>query len=466
LIFSSLEFFAFLAVVLAAIRLIASDAVRRVTLLIASYVFYAWWDWRFCFLLLGSTAVDYMIGLALERAVRVRLRRLLLTTSLVANLGVLAVFKYADFFAESVNSVARDLGISIPPLGLVLPVGISFFTFQTMSYSIDVYRGNLRATRSFLDFALFVSFFPQLVAGPIVRGSEFLPQLGTGARVTRTGLRAGAELFLRGFVKKVLFADTLAVLADPVFADPAAYSGGTCWLATLAYTGQIYYDFSGYSDMAIGVGGMLGFNFPENFRHPYLSRNITEFWRRWHMSLSRWLRDYLYVPLGGNRRGATRTYVNLFLTMLLGGLWHGASWTFVLWGAWHGVGLAVHRLWRGREREAAVIGFSPSAVLSWASTLLFVMLGWILFRCQTMADAATMVVKMAGVSGGTRWYHVESIVVLLLAVGLHAWTLARGEYAVRVRLDRAWGWALAAAAAIAVLLYAPFGTNPFIYFQF
>lgn len=461
MIFSSVEFFVFLAVVLVGLALSSREESRRNVLLLASYIFYGWWDWRFCFLILGSSIIDFIAGQRIEDSRTPGYKRAWLVVSLVANLGVLGFFKYANFFLDSLRPL---VGSSLPHLDIILPVGISFFTFQTMSYSIDVYRGVLPATRNFRDFALFVSFFPQLVAGPIVRGREFLPQLGFVHPLEASNLRVGSQIFLKGFTKKVLFADTLAFYVDPVFADPSSYSSGTAWGAIVAYALQIYYDFSGYSDMAIGVGKMLGFELPVNFRHPYRSLDITEFWRRWHISLSGWLRDYLYIPLGGNRRGSGRTYLNLAITMLLGGLWHGASWNFVVWGGLHGAALAIHKLYasaRGTGR-----GFIEAA-LSWTTTFVFVLVTWVFFRAPDFTTAWVFLRKMAFFDEhGIDWYYFQAMVVVVLSLGLHVAVVLRGDRELEIDLRQPVSWGVVAVLLLVVLLYAPFGNSPFIYFQF
>ena len=464
--FSSTEFLLFLCAVLALTRLLPGEGARRNLLLVASYFFYGWWDWRFMFLMFTTTTIDYQVGLHLERMRHPGRRRALLVASLAANLGILAWFKYLNFFLDTLHPLLAAGGLHVRHLDIVLPAGISFFTFQSMSYTIDVYRRELPATRSFRDFMLFVSFFPQLVAGPIVRGSEFLPQLASHDHRPRLdNVRRGLESFVRGFVKKALFADTLAQFADPVFAHPAAYSSWSVWLGVLAYTGQIYYDFSGYTDMATGCGRMFGFEFPVNFRHPYVSRSITEFWRRWHMTLSTWLRDYLYIPLGGNRRGRGRTYVNLAATMLLGGLWHGANWTFVAWGAWHGLGLALDKI--RLERFGAAPRSALGDFLGWAATLLFVMLGWVFFRAQDFATAGTVFRKLAFLdAGGSAWLQGPATVVLGAAALLHVAVVLRRERELLPDLRRPLHVVGVLLVWVLVLMFSPFSTNPFIYFQF
>jgi alginate O-acetyltransferase complex protein AlgI len=466
LIYSSIEFVVFFAALLAGLAVLGNENQRRNLLLAASYVFYGWWDWRFCFLLLGITTIDYFVSRQIESRTEKRARRRWLLVSLCMNLGVLGFFKYTNFFADNLREPLLRIGVTLPEhVDILLPVGISFITFQTMSYSIDVYRGILHPPRRFRDFALFAAFFPQLVAGPIVRGSFFLPQLANIHPLKRENLVRGSELFLRGFVKKVVFADTLAFMVDPVFSNPALFSAPTCWLAALAYTAQIYFDFSGYTDMAIGVARALGFELPENFRHPYLSRNLGEFWRRWHISLSTWLRDYLYIPLGGNRRGPVRTYVNLLITMLLGGLWHGASWTFIAWGALHGLGLVVHRLFesvRGDARPTV-----PGQILAWLVTFLFVVVCWVFFRAPDFERAWILLGKMAWVDpAGVDWFYVQAIVILAIAAIAHIGVLLRGERPWILPLDRPAGWATALTVMILVLYFSPVGANPFIYFQF
>ncbi|MGN6600201.1 MAG: MBOAT family O-acyltransferase [Actinomycetes bacterium] len=359
MIFPTVQFAAFFAVVLPVSWLLMPRlALWKPFVLAASYVFYGAADWRFC-LLLGASTVGNQLAAVRAEAARTRgdeaARRRWVTAAVALDLGLLGVFKYLGFFVDSVDSLLRGIGLAapLPLLHIALPVGISFFTFQAMSYVIDVGRGRADVA-SIADFAIYQAFFPHLVAGPIVRAREFLPQLRTPRNPRDVPATAALFLILGGLVKKVVFADLLATrLVDPVFEAPGAHSAPEVLLAIYGYAGQIYCDFSAYTDIAIGVALLLGFRFPQNFDRPYAALSLQDFWRRWHMTLSRWLRDYLYISLGGNRRGRARTYVNLALTLVLGGLWHGASWTFVIWGALHGGGLAVERWISERRRPSA-----------------------------------------------------------------------------------------------------------------
>ena len=385
MVFFSVAFFQFLVTLLVLLAVLPKRW-RKPFLLAASYYFYAYWDYRFTLLILTSTVVDYFIGPAIYRSQDGRRKRLLLLASVCVNLGLLGFFKYYNFFVDSASAVLSEWGLGISNLEIILPVGISFYTFQTMSYTLDIYRGKLKPARSFSDFALFVAFFPQLVAGPIVRAADFLPQLEHRVHIRGANLWAGTQIFLIGLFKKLMIADSVAPFVDAVHEYPGYYSPMTTWLCVLAYSLQIYCDFSGYSDMATGCARMMGYEFQRNFNMPYLSATITEFWRRWHISLSSWLRDYLYISLGGNRKGHLRTYTNLLTAMILGGLWHGASWNFVIWGTLHGAVLALHKAWTGMPKPA----FWNSGlirVLGVASTFMFVSLVWVLFRAQ---DTQTM----------------------------------------------------------------------------
>jgi len=360
---------------------------QNLILLVASYVFYGWWDWRFLSLIAASTVLDWVVSLGIDRSHSPGRRRALILVSLVANLTLLGFFKYFNFFTESFKAMLEGFGLGgaadLPTLEIILPVGISFYTFQTLSYTIDVYRGQLKACRSLVDFSLYVSFFPQLVAGPIERATHFLPQIYRDRTLTWDQVARGSYLILFGCFKKLAVADGVSPFVDAVFADSGA-RGGEVLLAVYLFAFQIYADFSAYSDIARGTSKLLGFDLMVNFRVPYFSSNPSEFWRRWHISLSSWLRDYLYIPLGGNRRGRVRTYGNLMLTMLLGGLWHGAAWNFVLWGAYQGALLCGFRLWMG-DAPARPSGSWPWRLVKIFLFFQLVCFGWLLFRCDSFA---------------------------------------------------------------------------------
>ncbi len=413
MVFSSFRFAGFLVALLLLLSLIRSNESRKRALCLASCLFYAAWDFRYLGLLLLISGIDFVAAAQIDQTELPRRRRAWLVFSMVTNLGCLAYFKYTDFFIHSLNGVLGVYGREIPLLHVFLPAGISFYTFKSMSYTIDVYRRELRPCRRLFDYAMFVSFFADLIAGPIVRASVFLPQLENRVGPTARRLQEGGSLFVIGMGKKLLIADQIGPIADAVFQNPGAWSCGMAWTGLIAYTLQIYCDFSGYSDMALGVAQMLGYDLPENFRMPYLSGDVSEFWQRWHITLSQWLRDYLYIPLGGNRKGPTRTYVNLLLTMLLGGLWHGAGWNFVLWGALHGAALCVHRAWRK-------FGLRMPRLAGQVLTLLFVSLAWVPFRAVDAAATKAMLARLiAPGTGGSHWVPVTVIAALMLVAGGH-----------------------------------------------
>ena len=466
MLFNSYEFiFLLLPVVLAGYYLLLPRRWRHGWLALTSYVFYGWWDYRFCGLLLLTTTIDYIAGGRIAAARAPASKKCWLTLAVGADLAILGFFKYYDLGAETVNALTQWLGAAsggVPMLHLVLPVGISFYTFQAMSYSIDIYRGQARPARSFIDFACYVSLFPQLVAGPIVRYRELDDQLRQRSH-TWAKAGAGITLFVLGLSKKVLLADAVAPMADWGFSQ-AVLGWAGAWSSLLAYTLQIYFDFSGYSDMAVGLGLLLGFQFPQNFNSPYKSLSITDFWRRWHISLSSWLRDYLYLPLGGNRGGRVRTYVNLFLTMLLGGLWHGANWTFMLWGAYHGILLALERM----SGKRSFVWRLPRAV-QMAFTFVLIMFGWVLFRSPTLAGVARMAKGLVGINGWGTAYP-------LAGTGALNWTALIGclglVFAARNTWEIRWRpsiWLATALFALFALCVATFLVNtssPFLYFQF
>jgi len=463
--FTSPIFALFLPLMLAVYWQLRGDA-RRWALLVGSCVFYGWWDWRFLGLLGLSTVVDYCVALAIDRRRGTPAARSILCVSVVVNLGILAAFKYFNFFRDSAQAALAAMGfdVALPTLDVLLPAGISFYTFQTMSYTIDVYRGE-RPERSLRDFALFVSCFPQLVAGPIVRAAELIPQLQRKTRWSEIDLPRGVYRLFVGLFKKMVVADTLALYVDAVFSDPTGYHGVSSWIAVYAYAFQIYMDFSGYCDVAVGVGELLGLHFPENFNLPYLAASPSEFWRRWHITLSTWLRDYLYIPLGGSRWGFARTVRNLLITMLLGGLWHGASWMFIAWGAYHGLLLVAEKL-VGRW-TAAVSPPGSSDALRWvrvAAMFHATCLGWLLFRSP---DASTALVMLGGLfdfsAGDVRGLRILLIVAVCWLAHLHPhWREWPARFA---RLPAMGQGALAAVGMWTILLLSPHG-KPFIYFQF
>lgn len=394
MIFNSFEFALFFPLVLVIYWLLPPRP-QNVFLLLASYVFYGFWDWRFLSLIVLSTVVDYWVARRVDASNNPFSRRRWLVVSLVTNLGLLAVFKYFNFFVDSFASLLDVFGMqaNLPVLQIILPVGISFYTFQTLSYTIDVYRGNNKPVRNLTDFAVYVAYFPQLVAGPIERSTSLIPQIANPRRLDLQLLKSGLWLMLLGFFKKVFVADNLAPHVDSIFsiANPDAL---TVMAGGYLFAFQIYADFSGYTDIARGVSRMLGIELRLNFNFPYRSTSPQEFWRRWHISLSSWLRDYLYFSLGGNRQSKIRTYVNLMLTMLLGGLWHGAAWNYVCWGAYQGLMLCVHRWYIGRFKPI----FRPGALLQVVKILLFFQLvcyGWILFRAQSLSQIGDFTVGLS-----------------------------------------------------------------------
>lgn len=467
MLFNSLQFAGFLAALAGLLALVRGASPRVLVLILGSYAFYGAWDARFVPLLMAYTALGWLAGAGIHRARGERQRRLILAVGVGSSLAGLAFFKYADFLASSAASL---FGLSSGEgLDVLLPIGISFFTFEVISYLVDIYRREAAPPRSFLHFALFMAFFPRLVAGPIIRASDFLPQVLHPIAFERENLLAGAWAFLGGLVLKVVCADNLSVFVDAVYADVAAYSAGTLLFAAVCYSFQIFGDFAGYSLMGIGLARSLGFTLPPNFDMPYLATSIAGFWHRWHISLSTWLRDYLYIPLGGSRRGEARTLANLMVTMVLGGLWHGPSWNFVAWGFCHGLALVVHRLWsRWPVSRAVARRFGPAyAVLGWSATFALVTALWVPFRSPDFAATGLFFARLLSAADGIVWLHTPSLAVVL---GMATWHLvaafgARPREAVR----RAGAAPAMFAAGLAVLLLLMFGqqaASPFIYFQF
>lgn len=434
---------------------------KSALILVFSYAFYGWWRPDFLLLLIGVSVMSYLFALAIDASSDDARRYRWLFAGVSLNLLTLGYFKYANFGVDSLNALLQALGVqSLGWTQVVLPIGLSFYIFHAISYLVDIYRKEALPARNLIDFAAFIALFPHLVAGPVLRYHLLAEQFRTREHTVDNFAR-GCMLFMAGLCQKVLIADSVAPLADAVFGmnDPSL---ADAWLGTLAYTIQLFFDFSGYSTMAIGLALMIGFRFPENFNDPYTSASITEFWQRWHMSLSNWLREYLYIPLGGNRYGPVRTYVNLFLTMLLGGLWHGANWTFVVWGAWHGGILAIERYWKGR--------FGTLPFPRWllvAKTMVLVMIGWVFFRARTMGEAMQILRGMAGLNeiglSDTVAWQVTPDRLAMLAIGIALVYLLpiikrHLHSPIRFGLVPLLLWAIATLSAQSF--------TPFLYFQF
>jgi alginate O-acetyltransferase complex protein AlgI len=465
MIFSSFQYVAFLLLFIGIIGLVKPLGVKKALLLIGSYYFYAYWDPRCVFLLFIMSAVNYGIGLQISKTVDEATRKRLLIFSVVFNLGVLGFFKYFNFFLESGAAIFGQTG-SAPTLNIILPIGISFITFEVMSYTIDIYRRTGAPAKNFWDLALLVAFFPHLIAGPILKPHHFLPQIEKPFTVRWDWVQRGIQLFLLGLVKKLLVADRMSSFVDPVFNAPQNYSSATVILAVVAYALQIFCDFSGYTDMAIGSAYCLGLETPPNFNMPYAACNITDFWRRWHISLSSWLREYLYFSLGGNQKGNASTYFNLMMVMLLGGLWHGASWNFVIWGGMHGLWLALHKIYH--EAFGKSLKDNPlTRVLGWALTMFFVGIAWVFFRSTHISTTMVILKKMLwiGDTGGTIWYQSSLLIAFPIVLLMHFLGAKYGA-TFRLRLSTFGGLFLLFFTLLGLLFLAPDNSSPFIYFQF
>jgi alginate O-acetyltransferase complex protein AlgI len=462
MLFNTFHFFVFFAVVLILNHLLhRKEGLRRWVLLLASAYFYGQWNWFYLVLIYTTVIVDFTVG----RLIYSRMHpKAALVISLIVNLGILSFFKYGNFFGSNLADVLAWFGAEAQWLELdfLLPVGISFYTFQSMSYTVDLYRKQIQPRQKLRDYALFVTFFPQLVAGPIVRASEFFKELDNKLHVSRRSMQTGFSLIVIGLFKKVVLADNLAPIVEQAFSNPTAVSGWQLLIAVYAFAFQIYFDFSGYTDIAIGAARTLGFRFPKNFNHPYTAFSIQDFWRRWHMTLSRWLRDYLYISLGGNRKGRYRTMANLMVTMLLGGLWHGASWNFVVWGGLHGLYLAMERL-LGKWFK-----FRLPAVVHWLITFQLVCFAWIFFRADDFETSKLIISKIAHLATEPLLAGVEIYQVVLLSLLLVAhWAGARLRLRERLCTAKPLAWGvIAACLLVSVLIWTPSESSPFIYFQF
>jgi D-alanyl-lipoteichoic acid acyltransferase DltB (MBOAT superfamily) len=460
MLFFTVSYFAFFFCTITCFYL-APVKLRVSLLLAASYFFYMSWNWKFAPLLLTLTVVDYVAAIWIEQSHH---RKWALTASLASNLGFLALFKYYNFAASNVATL-----LGFPParfyFDIVLPLGISFHTFQSISYVVDVYRGQQEAIRKPLDYALYIAFFPQLVAGPIVRAHDFFRDLYHWRAPSSEDIKRGAFQVALGLAKKAALADNFAHVSDRYFNSVATQPGGlAAWGAVFAFAMQIFFDFSGYTDMAIGFARLMGFHFPVNFRQPYLAISVTDFWRRWHISLSSWLRDYLYIPLGGNRHGKLATYRNLMLTMLLGGLWHGANWNFIIWGGYHGLLLSLERLLgQAKHREQSwTLGDVPRA----SATFILVCIGWVFFRAANVHDALLVVTRLCQMPQG-QW-PVEPSLMILTVAGL-AVALIEERVPMLKAIEQAPAWVVASCFGtllFVVELFAVDADIPFVYFQF
>jgi alginate O-acetyltransferase complex protein AlgI len=463
MLFPTVQFAIFFPIVLAVSwALMTRPRLWKPFVLLASYVFYASASPTFCLLLAGVTLWNHFAARLIARQPRASTRARFTAVAVTGDLLALGVFKYYSFFALAIarGLDALSLGVPFPLLTIALPVGISFFTFQAISYTVDVKRGLIEPA-ALIDTAVYLSFFPHLVAGPIVRAREFLPQLASPRDPRRVAVSAGIALIALGLVKKVMIADYLGrTIVDPVFGVPQAYHAPDVLMAAYAYAAQIYCDFSGYTDIAIGLALLMGFVFPQNFDSPYRATGLRDFWRRWHMTLSRFLRDFLYIPLGGSRGGRLLTYRNLLITMVLGGLWHGAAWTFVLWGTFHGVGLVVEHALRGRIKAPVW--------LRWLVTFHLVVLGWVLFRAQGIGLAWTFLGRLGSLGAPTLWT-APVLVAVGLVIGLQLLP-GRSTDALQARVGRMSPLALGVALAVVILFVAATvpsqGVPPFIYFRF
>ncbi len=477
--FTSLTFLIFFPMVFLLHWLFRNRHWQNTILVLASYFFYGWWDWRFCALMLASSLIDYVLGICVYRSADRLRKKIAITFSIICNLGLLGFFKYFNFFADNLVKVFGELGWTVHPIiqSIVLPVGISFYTFQTLSYTIDVYRGKLKPTDNLIDYLAFVSFFPQLVAGPIERATNLIPQFSQLRKFDEAVAIAGCHLILWGFFKKLVIADRLASVVDIAYASPGEAPGITLAIATVFFAFQIYCDFSAYSDIAIGTGKLFGISLMRNFDSPYFSNSVTEFWRRWHISLSTWFRDYVFIPLGGSRGSQTRTRINLLITFVLSGLWHGAAWQFVVWGAINGFAIIVEK---SIAPVVTHVSSTATRVLKTMSTFAIICFGWIFFRANHLNEALLIVGKIVAipftelsysgfVEGIQFHYRIASCTFALSVFVLLEW-LGRAQGTPFARASR---WPLPvrwASYSLVIWITLKFmltsRLNPFIYFAF
>lgn len=463
MLFTQIEFLILIAILIAFLFFMQKRSVQKGAILVSSLYFYSYWDYRFLLLLLFSSAANYVFGRLINTAGTVTTRRILYAIIVTTNLVLLGFFKYFNFFIENIRDIPGLQNLNLHTMVIILPLGISFYTFRLISYCTDIKRGSMKPCDSILDFTIFSTFFPIILSGPISRASYFLPQLKSFS-ITGTKIYEGFRLFAIGLFLKVFVADRVGMYVNIFYDNTEVFSTLSAWLAVFAYSLQIYSDFAGYSSMAIGIALTLGIRIEENFNFPYLSTSITEFWRRWHITLSTWIRDYIYIPMGGNRKGRGRTTLNLLLSMTLCGLWHGAAWTFVYWGFFHGVALVLNHLWRNKERKI-MRHDKEGRFFSWFLTTTFVVLGWVLFRSVDMNQAITILKKLIIFQGGVTWY--EPSVIFLIAATIIIHTLkafrftfvelpSKAIYTPTVLFTMLW----------LVIVFHPSDFQPFVYLQF
>ncbi len=473
MLFNSIEFILFLPLVFIFYWLINSKNIQlqNTLILVSSYVFYGWWDWRFLILIAFSTSIDFFCGLKIQKS---NSPKVYLWVSIITNLGLLSYFKYANFFINSFIGSFSMMGVPFNEfsLSIILPIGISFYTFQTMSYAIDVYNKKIEATSDFISFAAFVSFFPQLVAGPIERASQLLPQFKTKRTFDLLKVYDGLKQILWGLLKKIVIADNCAEYVNIVFENSNSLSGSTLLLGLFFFSIQIYCDFSGYSDMAIGVAKLFGFDLMQNFSYPYFSRNISEFWKRWHISLSTWFKDYVYIPLGGNKVSQLKTYRNIALVFLISGLWHGANWTFVVWGAIHAVLLIGFSFINRNSKRKTDTPIEAKNMISIFTTFSIVNLSWVFFRSETLDQALNYLYRIFTT---TLWVrpelpnaYIRTFGLVLLFI-LMEWVGKKDKYSIEKTFKnqpRFVRWTMYAVLILMIGLYMKTEETPFIYFQF
>lgn len=472
MLFNSLEFLLFFIGLLLILLFCKQNKQQKMIYLLASYFFYMWWNPIFIFLILFSTLTDFFLGQKIYSSIH---KREWLMLSILSNLGVLVIFKYGNFFQANLLWLWQSMGKdpSWTSVNILLPIGISFFTFQTLSYSIDIFRGHIAPTKDPLDFALFVGFFPQLIAGPILRAKEFLPQLNQKRDLNFSKLNL--ILISKGLFKKVIIADNLAFIVDRIYENPELYPSLFIWIAAIAFYIQIYCDFSGYTDIAIGLAGILGFSFPKNFNFPYFSRTIREFWQKWHMTLSAWLRDYLYIPLGGNKLSTFSTVRNVLITMLLGGLWHGANWNFIFWGAFHAMLIIGYRILKADKKLRGKPFYNGSSILSFFILQYLIILSWILFRIEDLPLAITAMAKFLifdfdldfnGLSIGTMQLF-SSLLLMFIFFVLHTYSYMKSGIE-HILSKKTWPelYFMAMLGFLISYFFIPSGEQAFIYFQF